>query len=241
MLNLSSTAARETHMMYLDEIYDLSKCCYQLIATDKLDDIHAEYKRILKEKNFSHQFISHVMSDGHILGCIDPIYRRGRPLKHGMDSRHMILAMCDFESLSNSNVKALPIIRDIKVCGVKPHIPVKVEKIEMIPLSASQCKEVHFTFRPFIEFDIVDTFGPLQAVRKSFFQGGVEFQVALSSMQGSSAAASSSMQGPSAAALSSMQGSSATFPQINFATVQNRQIQDFYNFNSSLLNLTDQK
>jgi len=148
--------------MYLDEIYDLSKMSYQLIASELLDEIHSEYKIIIKEKNIYHQFICEITSEGNILGVIDPAYRHGKPLKFMMDSRHMILAMCDQELLSNISHKRFPVIHDLKNYLYKASYQFKVEKVELIPLATTQRPEVHFTFRPFIEFNRVDTYGPLQ-------------------------------------------------------------------------------
>lgn len=158
----TSLALRESVGLYQDDLFALSKMCYQLIGSQALDEIHCEYKMILKDKNILHQIICGVSSEGNVLGCIDPIYRHGKPLNYQMDSRHMILAMCDSNSLSNTDFHRFPIFKTIKAQGAK-QTSFKVEQFEFIPLSAVQCKEVHFTRRPYIEFNHVDTFNPLSA------------------------------------------------------------------------------
>lgn len=149
--------------MYLDEVYALSKMCSQLIASQLLDEIYVEYKMILKQKNIQHQFICGIESGDNLLACIDPIYRHGKPLKYQMDSRNMILALCDRESLSNIGFKYFPILHDIKFQGGKSGLRLKLQKFELIPLANVQRQDVHYTFRPFIEFNHVDTYGPLRS------------------------------------------------------------------------------
>lgn len=151
----------EPVFVYLFEIYALAKISYKLFASQALDDIHKEYKFILKEKDFHRQIICDFMNDDNLLGCIDPIYRHGKPLKYLMDSRHMILAMCDPESLSNIGFKHLPSLHDVKANSSSTGFNFKVETIEMIPISATQRESVHYTYRPFIEFNQVDTFSSL--------------------------------------------------------------------------------
>lgn len=140
--------------------------CYMLFSSYDLDNVHHQYKTILKEKNFNHQLISGVFSDDKLLGCIDPVYRHGKPLKYLMDSRHMILAMCDSESLSNIDFKNFPSLHEVPSKGCNG-TRFKVEEIEMIPIAISQREHVHYTFRPFIEFIQVDTFSPLNCCQKT--------------------------------------------------------------------------
>lgn len=149
---------------------------YQLIASESLDEIHNEYKMIIKEKNVYHQFICGIFSEGNILGVIDPAYRCGKPLKFMMDSRHMILAMCDSESLSNFSHKRFPVIHDLKNHLYKVSSQFEVDKIELIPLATTQRAEFHFTFRPFVEFNHVDTFGPLQGIQSPMMDPRPVFQ-----------------------------------------------------------------
>jgi hypothetical protein len=160
---LSTMATREMFYMYLDEIYALSKMCSKLIVSQMLDEIYFEYKMILKQKNIQHQFICGVVSENNLLACIDPVYRHGKPLKYLMDSRNMILAMCDRESLSNIGFKNFPILHDIKLLGARAGLRLRLLKFEMIPLVKIQRQDVHYTFRPFIEFNHVDTYGPLRS------------------------------------------------------------------------------
>lgn len=158
--------SQEPLCLHLNDVYALSKMSYQLFASHDLESIHKEYEMILKEKNFYHQIICGVFSDDNFLGCIDPIYRHGKPLKYLMDSRHMILAMCDSETLSNIKFKNFPSLHDIR-CINKPGIHFKVDGIEMIPIESTQREDVHYTFRPFIEFEQVDTFSPLNRNQKA--------------------------------------------------------------------------
>lgn len=159
---IPSSQLQKPIFLSLDEIFALSKMSYTLIASEMLDDIYYEYKMILKEKNLQHQFICGIFSDGHILGCIDPIYRGGKPLKYQLDSRHMILAMCDTVSLSNMNLNVIPFTYKFQRAEGQQGISFNVTEFEMIPIDVAQNKDVHFAFRPFIEFNQVDAFGPLQ-------------------------------------------------------------------------------
>lgn len=160
-LNPSSVATHESIFLYLDEIFALSKMCFQLVLSEKLEEIHNEYKMILKQRNICHQTICGIESDGNLLGCIDPVYRHGKPLKYQLNSRHMILAMCDRRSQSNVQFRNFPEIFNVKNFCVKPGIRFKEEKFELIPVAHSQDQNVHFAFRPCIEFNLVDTYNPL--------------------------------------------------------------------------------
>lgn len=158
----SALLLHESLCLYLDEVYALSKMCYQLISSQLLVEINVEYKIILKEKNIQHQFICGIWSEVYLLGCIDPNYRHGKPLKYLMDSSHMIFAMCDRTSLSNVGFNNFPVLHDIKYQGMKNGLRLKVQKVELIPLEIAQRQCVHYTIRPFIEFNHVDTYGPLR-------------------------------------------------------------------------------
>lgn len=146
--------------LFLDEVFALSKMSYELIASQMLDDVYKEYKFILNEKNLHHQWICGFISDSNMLGCIDPNYRHGKPLKFQMDSRHMILAMCNINSCSNIDLTDIP--TKIKAESGKRTFRFKFDQLEMIPIASVQRDFVHFTFRPFIEFNFFDTFGPLR-------------------------------------------------------------------------------
>lgn len=143
---------------------------------DKMDEIYKEYKMILAEKNPLHQFIKGVDNNNYLLGCIDPIYRRGKPLKYLMDSRQMILAMCEPGTFSNI-ASSHPINTPIKSLGLNPSEQFVAEKLELIPLDVAHAKEVHFTFRPCIEFVRGDTFGPVQSVAPHQLQSGQQSQL----------------------------------------------------------------
>lgn len=160
-LSPSSFATRESIFLYLEEIFALSKMCFQLVLSEELEEIHNEYKMILKQQNIRHQIICGIESDGNLLGCIDPVYRHGKPLKYQLNSRHMILAMCDGRSQSNVQFRNFPDIFNVKNFCAKPGIRFKEEKFELIPVAHSQDPNVHFTFRPCIEFNRVDTYSPL--------------------------------------------------------------------------------
>lgn len=151
-------------LMYLDEIAALSKMSYTLIASQLLDTIHCEYKMIIKEKNIFHQFICGIESEDKLLGCIDPSYRMGKPLKYELDSRLMILALCDQHSLSNIDQSYEPFLHQFPKLETPKHF--KVDKIQLIPLVNVQRKDVHLTFRPFIEFNQFDSFSPLKMALK---------------------------------------------------------------------------
>jgi hypothetical protein len=153
----------ESVHLYLDEIFDLARMSYELIGSSaNLDEIFIEYETILKKMDIRHQFIRGISSNNNILGCIDPIYRRGKPLKYLMDSRHMILAMCKLNSLSNI-AETMPNMVSIKMLESKLIENFTTDKIEMLPLTIAHQKEGHFTYRPSIDFIGVDTFGPLQS------------------------------------------------------------------------------
>lgn len=160
-LNPSNFATHEFIFLYLDDIFALSKMCFQLIASQELEDIHSEYKMILKQNNVRHQIICGIESDGNLLGCINPIYRHGKPLKFQLNSRNMILALVDGQSQSNVQFRNFPDIYNVKSFSVKPGVRFKEEKFELIPLECSQDRNVHFTFRQCIEFNRVDTYSSL--------------------------------------------------------------------------------
>lgn len=172
-------AVQESMCLYREDIYALSRMCHELIATQMLDDIHDEYKLILKQGNIHHQFICGIVSDNkYILGCIDPLYRRGKPLKFMMDSRHMILAMCEAYTKSNASYSNFPSMHVITAneaaTGKPPRF--KIDMVEFIPLNAVQSKEVHYTYRPFIEFNQVDTFGLLRDCTSTLLMQQVNLQ-----------------------------------------------------------------
>lgn len=148
--------------LYLNEIYSLGKMCYNLISSELIDEVYREYQFILKSKNIQHQFISTVMTGDYWLGCIDPKYRHGKPLKYLLDSRHMIFAMCDRISLSNIKYHQFPVLHEINSSNHINGLRLKKWRIELIPIEKAHRREVHYTFRQFIEFNIVDTYGPLR-------------------------------------------------------------------------------
>ena len=164
----SKAVDNEPIYIFLDDICALSKISYELITSPMLDEIYKEYLLILKEKNPQHQFICGIFSDDNMLGCIDPIYRRGKPLNYQQDSRHMILAMCDTGSFSNValNVGLFP----CKIVSNENPIQLKFNYIEIIPISVAQREDYHFTYRPFIEFIRFDTFGQLFSRYQSTLQ-----------------------------------------------------------------------
>lgn len=172
-LTPSSLAKRETICVYLDEVYALSRMCFELIASQMLDDVYREYKIILKEKNIGHQFICGISSGGFLLGCIDPVYRHGKPLKYLMDTRNMILAMCDRDSMSNSGYNNFPVLHDVNTRAGKTGFRFRVEQFELIPLAVTQRQDVHYTFRKFIEFNHVDTYGSLRNFRSTLLMSNV--------------------------------------------------------------------
>lgn len=116
---------------------------------------------ILKEKSIRHQFISGIYYAGNLLACIDPIYRHGKPLKFQMDSRQMILALCDGGSLSNIGFKTIPTTINIGTLECSQPLDFKLNRVELIPLFAVQRPDIHFTYRPFIEFNKIDTFASI--------------------------------------------------------------------------------
>lgn len=157
----SICAWQEPIYLFHSEIYALAKMCHQLITLPNLDDIYQEYKMILKEKNPNHQFICGVLSDGYVLGCIDPIYRRGKPLNFGLDSRHMMMAMCSTDTFSNTGFTVEPSASKIKVDGSMRQTWFKNNSFDLIPISISQRENVHYVYRPCIIFYHFDTFASL--------------------------------------------------------------------------------
>lgn len=158
----STVIMNKSIYMYLEELAALSKMTYTLIASEMLDEIYAEYKMILKEKNVFHQVICGISSEGNILGCIDPAYRMGKPLKYELDSRQMILALCDQESMSNFYQKYMPMLHAFPKLTAPKHF--KVDKVQLIPLINAQRPDVHYTFRPFIEYNQVDSFSRIKDI-----------------------------------------------------------------------------
>lgn len=173
----TSVAVQDSICLYRDEIYALSKMSFQLIVSQMLDEVHEEYKIILKANNIKHQFISGIISERFVLGCIDPIYRHGKPLIYTLDSRHMILAMCDGSTNSNSSYSTFPTMHVITANdGISTSF--KISQMELIPLGAVQNRGAHFTYRPFIEFNHVDTFGPLAVCQRTLlFQQNRQVEV----------------------------------------------------------------
>lgn len=133
-----------------------------MISSEQIENIHVEYKIILHQKNIEHQMISGFESEGNILGCIEPRYRHGKPLKFLLDSRHMILAMCEMKTFSNVDYKSSSILQNVKDKNYQKPMRFRIEQFELIPVEKIQRQGVHYTFRPFIEFDKVDTYGPLR-------------------------------------------------------------------------------
>jgi hypothetical protein len=146
--------------LYINEIYELALISYQLIASPNLDVVYDECKAILKEKNIGHQIVGGVSTAFHLLGCIDPSYRFGKPLKfHTKTKDRMILAMIDRETCSNMCFDRYPVsAKSIPMSSFQP----KVEEFEFLPLEVMQREDRHYTCRLFIEFNYVDSYGPLQ-------------------------------------------------------------------------------
>lgn len=149
------------------ELIDLSAMCMRLMQLTDNDEasakLHSDYTRILRDKDTNRQFIEGSELNGFVLGCIDSRYRRGRPMKFGLQSKVMIFCMCN--ALTRTNV-----IRDYEPepvdCRIFPPNSqgigrVANEKFELFPVKATQFEFWHFVHRPVIEFNLVDTFSPL--------------------------------------------------------------------------------
>ena len=135
--------------------------CFKIIASNDIDEIHEEYKMILGEKNPRHQMICGIESDGNLLGCIDPVYREGKALKFQLNSRHMILVMCDGRTRSNVQFRGFPEIKNVKLFSNKPYIRFSAERFDLIPTNSVHRFDILPAFRPCIEFSHVDTYSPL--------------------------------------------------------------------------------
>lgn len=157
----SYIASRESIFIYLEEIFTLSKMCFQLIASNDIDGIYDEYRMIIREKNPRHQIICGIESDGNLLGCINPVYREGKALKLQLNSRHMILVMCDGRTHSNVQFRGFPAFKNVKHFSNSPCIRFSTERFELIPLVDIQNRNILPAFRPCIEFSYVDTYSPL--------------------------------------------------------------------------------
>lgn len=120
---------------------------------------------ILKEESLLHQFICGIYSENNILGCIDPSYRMGKPLKYELDSRQMILALCDQTTMSNFYQKTMPLLHNFPKLTAPKHF--KIDKVQLIPLINAQRPDVHYTFRPFIEYNQVDMFSRLRDITQA--------------------------------------------------------------------------
>lgn len=167
----SSLMLHEPTLLFLEEIYTLSKMSHDLIKMQISEDIYKEYKLILKEKDPQHQFMCGIFIDGNVLGCIDPSYRRGKPLKFLMDPRSMIFVICHVNHLSNIDFTIMPKRYRIKVNEHKHGLSFKIDNVEMIPVASVQRQDLHFTYRPFIKFNRFDNFVPLQQNNPTYFDG----------------------------------------------------------------------
>lgn len=162
--------------------------CAQLLSSGKLvsDDgqslelLFNEYKQIIGEKNINHQFISNVKYKNFVLGCIDPRYRGGKPLKYQMNTRETILVMCDALTRSNVINNHVPGIVDSKSFPLSTSSRLKIEKFELLPLEKVQRQEKHFAVRPCIEFNQVDTHSSLYTCLRTLATGiGFPYQMAV--------------------------------------------------------------
>lgn len=139
--------------------------CAQLILKKLSDDKNQElffneYKEIIGKKNINHQFISNLKYKHFVLGCIDPRYRLGKPLKYQMNTRETILVMCDEVTRSNVNAVGTGLVES-KSFPLSTSCRMRIEKFELLPFDAVQRKDVHFCIRPCIEFTQTDTFSIL--------------------------------------------------------------------------------
>jgi hypothetical protein len=152
--------------IFISDVFDLAGMCAQLISNKLSDDKNQElffneYKEIIGKKNINHQFISNVKYKHFVLGCIDPRYRLGKPLKYQMNTRETILVMCDEVTRSNvHNTNGTGVVES-KSFPLSTTCRLKTEKFELLPFDAVQRKDVHFCIRPYIEFVQTDTFSIL--------------------------------------------------------------------------------
>lgn len=121
-----------------------------------------QYMQILRSNDPNHQFISDVELKYFVLGCINPRYRGGKPLKFGIPSREMILVMYNALIRTNVSNNTIPEVVDCKTFPLSDYsgFP-SMEKFDLLPVGATQVEYWHFVKRPVIEFNYTDTFSSL--------------------------------------------------------------------------------
>lgn len=144
--------------LFLEDICMLSRLCAKLIVTS-IADVYEEYKMILKHQDIHRQFISNIQtSDGNVLGCIDPKYRMGKPMKCGLNNNHMILVMCNKEQRSNIRFQYPPSNFRVVNANQNKGIYLKFDTFSLIPHVFTHRPEVHNCERQLIVFHHADTF-----------------------------------------------------------------------------------
>lgn len=166
----STVTTKESISIYTSQILDLAEMCNRVLISGRLSNdnndgqltLFDEYKQIIREKNIVRQFIMNIEYQNSFLGCIDPRYRRGKPLKFQLYTRETILVM--FNGFTNSNViNHMPDFVDCKSFPTNHLHPsrIRVEKFELLPPNVTQIQTWHFVNRPCIEWNFVDTFSVL--------------------------------------------------------------------------------
>lgn len=154
----------------MEGILEMAGMCLRLVTSGRLDvsndsqmSLFDEYKQIIIRKDLNHQLIRGIAHKNYILGCIDPRYRGGKPLKFQLYTRETILVMYNVFTKTNVIVNYIPEIVDCRMfplnnsTGGRP----RREKFELLPKEATQCHHWQFVHRPAIEFNFTDTFSPL--------------------------------------------------------------------------------
>jgi hypothetical protein len=168
-MHSSYVTTKESISICLTEILDLAGMCWRLMMLLQSDAsghghmaLYNEYKQILRNKDLNRQFIADIEYQCNVLGCINPRYRGAKPLKFGLHSREILLAMCNVFKRTNVISNYVPTLIDCKSFPLNTHHRVpSMEKFELLPKEATQTKEYNFVFRPVIEFNFVDTFSQL--------------------------------------------------------------------------------
>ena len=106
--------ANDQQTIYLAEIYDLALTCSKLYILP-FEVIFTEYRTIIQKKSLRHQFISNLIVNNRILGCIDPAYRKCKRLKIGFVNRQILLVLCDFTTKNNVEVLSMYQAQPVKI------------------------------------------------------------------------------------------------------------------------------
>lgn len=100
MLHLARGVDRRLELFWT-EIVDLCEGAHQLLKFS-FDDLFALYRGEL-DKGIRYCYLEGIPMEDRIIGCQDPKYRGRGPLNPDLDSREIILVLCDRQTRTNYN------------------------------------------------------------------------------------------------------------------------------------------